>query len=47
MISNASYELPDNVVDVLRQSWNSISRTNLEDIALISYKTGILTSFQV
>ncbi|MCB2262869.1 MAG: UPF0175 family protein [Candidatus Thiosymbion ectosymbiont of Robbea hypermnestra] len=47
MIFNASYELPDNVADVLRQNWNSISRTNLEDIAVISYKTGILTSFQV
>ncbi|MCP4697404.1 MAG: UPF0175 family protein [Gammaproteobacteria bacterium] len=42
-----SYELPDNVAETLRHNWDSISKTNLEDIAIISYRTGILTSYQV
>ena len=42
-----SYELPENVAETLRQNWNCIAKTNLEDIAVISYKTGILTSYQV
>jgi len=42
-----SYELPENVAETLRQNWSSIARTNLEDIAVISYRTGILTSYQV
>ncbi len=42
-----SYELPENVVETLKQNWNYIAKTNLEDIAVISYRTGILTSYQV
>ncbi len=41
------YELPDNVAETLQQHWNAIARINLEDIAAIGYKTGILTSYQV
>lgn len=42
-----SYEIPENIAETLRQNWSSIARTNLEDIAVISYRTGILTSYQV
>ncbi len=30
-----SYELPDNVAEILQQNWNNIARINLEDIAAI------------
>lgn len=42
-----SYELPENVAKTLQQNWNCIAKTNLEDIAVISYRTGILTNYQV
>ena len=42
-----SYELPENVAETLQQNWSTIARTNLEDIAVISYRIGILTSYQV
>ncbi len=42
-----SYELPENVAETLRQNWSHIAKTNLEDIAVISYRAGILTSHQV
>ncbi len=29
------------------QNWSSIARTDLEDIALITYRNGILTIYQV
>ena len=41
------YELPENVVKTLQQYWNMIAKINLEDIAVIGYKSGILTSYQV
>lgn len=41
------YELPQNVAETLRQHWRYIARVNLEDIAAIGYKTGILTSYQI
>lgn len=41
------YELPESVVKTLRQHWSIIATKNLEDIAIIGYKTGILTSYQV
>ncbi len=47
MTFNVSYDLPDSVAEVLRQNWNRIAKRNLEDIAVISYRTGILTSHQV
>ena len=42
-----SYEIPENVAETLRQNWSIIAKTNLEDIAVISYRAGILTSYQV
>ncbi len=47
MTFNVSYDLPDNAAEVLRRNWSSIARANLEDIAIISYRTGIFTSHQV
>lgn len=41
------YDLPEDVAETLRQNWGSIARANLEDMAVISYKAGILTSHQV
>ena len=43
----ATYELPEHVVMTLRQHWNTLARINLEDLAVIGYNMGILTSYQI
>ncbi len=42
-----SHEFPDNIADALRQHWPTIARAHLESLAVISYRAGILTSYQV
>jgi hypothetical protein len=43
----ATYDLPEHVVITLRQHWNTLARINLEDLAVIGYTMGILTSYQI
>ncbi len=43
----ATYDLPDHVVMTLRHHWNTLARINLEDLAVIGYTMGILTSYQI
>lgn len=42
-----NYDIPETVAKTLQQHWHDMARINLEDIAAIGYKTGILTSYQV
>ncbi len=42
-----NYKFPKNIADTLQQHWPTISRIHLEDLAVISYRSGILTSCQV
>ena len=41
------YDIPESIVETLQQHWPMIARKNLEDITVIGYRTGILTSYQV
>ncbi|MCP4750024.1 MAG: UPF0175 family protein [Proteobacteria bacterium] len=41
------YEIPELVAKTLQTHWNIIAEKNLEDLAVIGYKTGVLTSYQV
>ncbi|MDM8529769.1 UPF0175 family protein [Anaerolineales bacterium HSG25] len=41
------YDLPESAVEAFQTHWNIIARKNLEDITVIGYKIGILTSYQV
>lgn len=44
---SASYEVPESVATTLKQHWDQIAQKNLEDLALIGYRSGILTAYQV
>jgi hypothetical protein len=43
----ATYELSEHVVMMLRHHWNTLARINVEDLAVIGYNMGILTSYQI
>ena len=43
----ATYDLPEHVAATLRQHWNTLAKMNLEDLAVIGYTMGILTSYQI
>lgn len=42
-----SYDIPETVAKTLQENWSRIYPIHLEDIAIIGYKSGILTSYQV
>ncbi len=44
---NISYDIPETVAKTLQDNWSKIYPIHLEDIAVIGYKSGILTSYQV
>lgn len=43
----ATYDLPEQVVTTLRHHWNTLAKVNLEDLAVIGYTMGILSSYQI
>jgi hypothetical protein len=42
-----SYDIPETVAKTLKENWSQIYPIHLKDIAIIGYKSGILTSYQV
>jgi hypothetical protein len=43
----ATYDLPEQVVTTLQQHWKTLAKINLEDLAVIGYNMGILSSYQI
>jgi len=43
----ATYDLPEQVVTTLRHHWKALAKINLEDLAVIGYNMGILSSYQI
>lgn len=43
----ATYDLPEQVVMTLRNHWKTLAQINLEDLAVIGYTMGILSSYQI
>lgn len=43
----ATYDLPEQVAVTLRDHWKMLAKINLEDLAVIGYSMGILTTYQI
>jgi hypothetical protein len=43
----ATYDLPEQVVTTLRHHWKTLAKINLEDLAVIGYNMGILSSYHI
>ncbi len=43
----ATYDLPEQVVTTLQHHWKALAKINLEDLAVIGYNMGILSSYHI